>query len=71
MDPNAQQNLEYPGQQDAQRAYTMQIWKDRIYRLFYNIWPAVYAVIAGVSYHTFRIIRGGVRIAMEQFKHGG
>lgn len=58
-------------EQDMQRAYQQQVWKDRIYRFFYNIWPGVRSVFAFVFYHLLRIIRGFFRIALEEFKHGG
>jgi len=69
MDPNVS-GSQYPSEQETQRNIAIHIWKDRIYRFFYNIWPAVNRVITGIVYLIFKIIRGGVRIALEQFNRG-
>ncbi len=60
-------------QEDAQlaRSYKLQIWKERIYLFFYNIWPAVNRTLTGFVYLMFRIIRGFFRSAMESLKGGG
>lgn len=49
------------------RAKLRQI-KEAIYRFFYNIWPSVKNFLTMVFYHSFRIIRGGIRTALEQLK---
>lgn len=67
MDPNQNLDTQYPVEQGAQKSYRMQLWKDRIYRFFYNIWPGVRGFLTFAFYHLFRIIRGFVRTAMEQF----
>lgn len=70
MDPNQTQTQNYqtPEDQGLERARVLQVWKERIYRFFYNIWPSVNNFLQGLIYHTFRIIRGGIRIALEQLK---
>lgn len=51
-----------------QRQYKLQQIKESIYRFFYNIWPSVQSTLAFVFYHTFRIVRGGIRTAIQQLK---
>lgn len=72
MDENQTTNgdTQYPDQ-ELQRKYKLQVWKDRIYRLFYNIWPSVTRTLAFVFYHLMRIIRGFFRTALESIKGGG
>lgn len=60
-----------PEDQQLARSYRFQVWKDRIYRLFYNIWPVVTRTLTGFFYLMFRIIRGFFRTAMEEIRHGG
>jgi hypothetical protein len=67
MDPNQSFNTQYPGEQEAQKTYKMQLLKERTYRFFYAIWPSINRIINFFLYHLLRIIRGFVRIAMEQF----
>lgn len=50
------------------RQYKVQRIKESIYRFFYNIWPSVQSTLTFVFYHTFRIVRGGIRTAIEQLK---
>ncbi len=71
MDPNNQQQYT-PSTEDQQmqRAYTLSLWKDRIYRFFYNIWPSVNRVISFFLYHLLRVIKGFLKVALEQFKPG-
>ena len=68
MEQNQDLGNQYPGEEEAKRALFLQIWKERIYRFFYNIWPGVMSLFTGIIYFLFRVIRGGVRIAMEQFQ---
>lgn len=68
MDPNTGTN--YPQSEEDQqlkRQLFFQIWKERLYKFFYAIWPSVNRVIAFFLYHTLRIIKGSVKTAMEQF----
>lgn len=48
-----------------QRAQTVQTWKDRIYKFFYNIWPSVNRVLAFFLYHTMRVVKGFFKIAFQ------
>ena len=41
--------------------------KEILYRFFYNIWPSVNRVLSFFFYHIIRIIKGSIKIAMEQF----
>lgn len=70
MDPSQNLNMQYPGEQEAQKTYKMQLLKERTYRFFYAIWPSVNRIINFVFYHLTRIIRGFVKIAMEQLHQG-
>lgn len=67
MDNNQNLQNQYPGEDEAMRSYRLQIWKDRFYRFFYNIWPAVRGVLTFVFYYSFKIFRGFIKTAMEQF----
>lgn len=44
--------------------------KEKLYRFFYNIWPSVNRVLSFFLYHLLRIIKGSVKIALEQFRQG-
>lgn len=68
MDPQQQAQYEYPGEYEALRGQKINSIKEAIYKFFYNIWPSVQRVLSFTIYHTIRIIRGSVKIAMEQFK---
>ena len=57
----------YTQDKDALRTYNQQLWKERIYRFFYAIWPSVNRTLSFFFYHLLRIIKGGVKIALEQF----
>ena len=70
MDPNQQGYSQYNDQQ-LQKEHALQVWKERIYRFFYNIWPALQQILMFVFYHTMRIVRGFFRTALESFKGGG
>lgn len=59
---------QYEDDATLQRRYKLQQIKESIYRFFYNIWPSVKRFLTMVFYHTFRIIRGGIRTALEQLK---
>lgn len=67
MDPNNNSQIE---DQNLQRAQTMQIWKERIYRFFYDIWPSVNRVLSFFLYHILRVVKGFFKIALEQFRQG-
>lgn len=70
MDPN---NTVYqPTQEDQmlKRQAMFQLWKDRIYRFFYNIWPAVNRVLSFFFYHTIRIVKGFFKIAFQSIRGG-
>jgi len=71
MDPNQPVSQQTQEDQQLEKSYRLQIWKDRIYRFFYNIWPAVNRTLTGFFYLMFRIIRGFFRSAMESLKGGG
>jgi len=71
MDPNNTLSFQYPTDQQLQRQQQLQIWKDRIYRFFYNIWPSVNRVITFFFYHFMRIMKGFMRSALESIKGGG
>ena len=60
-------NTQFQSEQQLQNAYQRQLWKERIYRFFYNIWPSVNRVLSFFFYHIMRIIKGSIKIAMEQF----
>ncbi|MDO8269318.1 MAG: hypothetical protein Q7T54_01440 [Candidatus Levybacteria bacterium] len=64
-------NSQFQSEQQLQNQYQRQVWKDRIYRFFYNIWPSVNRTLAFVFYHLMRIIRGFFRTALESIKGGG
>ena len=70
MDPNSTYT---PTQEDinVQRAQQVQGIKDRIYRLFYNIWPSVNSVLAFFFYHIMRILRGFFRLAFQSLFNKG
>jgi hypothetical protein len=64
-------NLEYQGEGNLERNAKITKIKEVLYRFFYNIWPSVNRVLSFFFYHIIRIIKGSVKIAMEQFRHGG
>ena len=59
--------LEYQEEKDLERNAKFISLKEVLYRFFYNIWPSVNRVINFFFYHTVRIIKGSIKIAMEQF----
>ena len=67
MDPNNPNYTPTAEDQKLQRSYTISIWKDRIYRFFYNIWPSVNRVLSFFLYHLLRVIKGFVKVALSQF----
>ena len=70
---DGQETIQQQTQEEVQlaRSYRLQVWKDAIYRFFYNIWPSVYQFLTGFFYLMFGIIRGFFRSAMESLKGGG
>lgn len=72
MDPNQTQNyIQTSEDKKIQRDYKVSLWKDRIYRFFYNIWPSVNNVISFFFYHILRVAKGFFKVALEQFRRGG
>lgn len=71
MDPNQASTQQYPSDQESDRSYRFQLWKERLYRFFYNIWPSVNRVLTFFFYHLMRVIKGFFKIAMEEIRHGG
>lgn len=63
-------NLEYQGEENLERNAKITKIKEVLYRFFYNIWPSVNRVLSFFFYHIMRIIKGSIKIAMEQFKQG-
>ena len=53
----------------AARSYKFQIWKERVYRFFYNIWPGINRFLSGFFYLLMRIIKGFIKTAMEEIRH--
>lgn len=43
---------------------------ESLHRFFYNIWPSVNRVLTFFVYHFIRIMKGAVRIALEQLHQG-
>jgi hypothetical protein len=66
-----QHNLNNSEDNQLQRQYQREVWKERIYRFFYNIWPFFINILNFFFYHTFRILRGAFRTVIEQMKNGG
>ncbi len=68
MDPNNTNSYQpTPEDQSIQRQYVIQLWKERIYRFFYNIWPGVNRVLTGFFYLILKIFKSFMRIALESF----
>ena len=70
MDPNQSLNMQYPGEQEAQKWHKIQRVKETLYRFFYAIWPSVNRVLSFFFYHLMRITKGFIKIAMEQLHQG-
>lgn len=62
-----QMNTQTTEDVQLQKQYQREVWRQRIYRFFYNIWPAIYRILNGFFYLVIKIIKGGVKVAMEQF----
>lgn len=43
---------------------------ESLHRFFYNIWPSVNRIITFFVYHFIRIMKGAVKIALEQLHQG-
>lgn len=63
-------NLQYQGEENLERNAKIARIKEGWYRFFYNIWPSINRVLSFFFYHIIRIIKGSIKIAMEQFKRG-
>lgn len=70
MDGDKTQYPQYQEEQKFQREQKIQNLKDNTYKFFYNIWPAVNRVLSFFLYHILRVVKGSVKIALEQFKLG-
>lgn len=70
MDGNETQYPQYQEEQNFQRDQKIQNLKDKTYKFFYNIWPSVNRVLSFFLYHILRVVKGFIRIALEQFKLG-
>lgn len=55
------------GEENLERNAKLARIKENLYRFFYNIWPSVNRVLNFFFYHIIRIIKGSIKIAMEQF----
>ena len=56
------------GEENLERNAKILKIKEALYRFFYNIWPSVNRVLSFFFYHIIRIIKGSIKIAMEQFR---
>lgn len=62
-------NLQYQEEKNLERNAKIIKIKENLYKFFYNIWPSVSRVLSFFFYHIIRIIKGSIKIAMEQFRH--
>lgn len=69
QEENAAIYEQYPGEGNLDRDAKISRIKESLYRFFYNIWPSVNRVLSFFFYHFIRIIKGSIKIAMEQFHH--
>ncbi len=75
MDPQNSQSAYFSQTQfdptkDSGRKKIQNFWDGFMYRLR-QIWPYIYQLINFLVYEIIKVLKGIVRMAMEQFKGGG
>lgn len=63
-----QQFLEREDKQGVYYKDKLALFTEKIHRLMIKIWPSIYGFLKSLIFHTIRILKGSIKIALSQIK---